>query len=135
MLREQLLVDPRLVVEPVGVAGGHELDEVVVTLGVFRQQHQVVRRFAGAAALGQAAAGRHVDLAPEDRLHAALARVIVKDHRREHVPVLGHGHRRHLERGRLIEHLVDAAGAVEQRILGVQVQVDELSHGLFPLDR
>ena len=42
---------------------------------------------------------------------------------------------------RLIEQLVDPAGAVEQRELGVQVEVDELRHrdsscdGLFPLDR
>ena len=36
--------------------------------------------------------------------------------------------RRHLQLGRPIEQLVDAARAVEQRELGVQVQVDEVAH-------
>ena len=31
--------------------------------------------------------------------------------------------------GRLIQQLLDAAGAVEQRELGVQVEVDEVRHG------
>ena len=35
-----------------------------------------------------------------------------------------------------IQQLVDAAGAVEQRELGVQVKVDEIRHrALFPFDR
>ena len=54
VLRQQLLVDARLVVEPLGVAGRHELDQVVIALGVLRQQDQVVLRLAGIAALGRA---------------------------------------------------------------------------------
>jgi hypothetical protein len=44
--------------------------------------------------------------------------------------VLGDGDRGHAERHRLIEHLVDAARSVEQRVLGVKVKVDELVHDL-----
>ena len=73
-------------------------------------------------------AGRDVDLAAEDRVDAALAGGVVEHHRREHVAVLGDSQRRHLQRRCLIEQLVDAAGAVEQRVLGVQVEVDELTH-------
>ena len=51
--------------------------------------------------------------------------MIVKDHRREQVAVLGDGERRHLQLHRLIEQLVDPAGTVEQRELGVQVKVGE----------
>ena len=57
----------------------------------------------------------------------ALARVIVEDDRREHVAVLGDGERRHLQLDRLVEQLVDAARAVEQRELGVQMKMDEFS--------
>ena len=57
---------------------------------------------------------RDVDLTPENRLESTLARVIVKDHRREHVAVLGDGERRHLQLHRFIEQLVDPAGTVEQ---------------------
>ena len=89
----------------------------------------MIRRFAGIAVLVMAAARRHVDFAAENRLDAALPRVIVKDDRREHVPVLGHRDRRHLQSHGLLEHFVDAARAVEQGELSVQVQVDEFGHG------
>ena len=126
VLRQQFLVDARPVVEPFGVAGRHQLDQVLVALVGLGEQHQVVRLGLRPALL-EAASLRDVDLAAEDRLEPALARVIVKDHRREHVAVLGHRERRHLQLHRLVEQLVDAAGAVEQRELGVQMEVDELS--------
>ena len=88
----------------------------------------MVGRLAGRAALVAAVAGRDVDLAAEDRLDAALAGRVVEHHRREHVAVLGHRQRRHLQRGGLVEQFVDAAGAVEQRELGVEMEMDELSH-------
>ena len=128
VLREQLLVDARLVVEAFGVAGRDELDQVVVALERLGEQHQVVLRLARVPALREPAARRDVDLAAEDRLQPARPRVVVKDHRREHVAVLGHRNRRHLQPDRLIEQLVDAARAVEQRELGVQMKMDELRH-------
>ena len=79
------------------------------------------------AALVQTTARRDIHLAAENRIQSARARMVVKDHRREHVAVLGDRQRRHLQRDRLIEHLVDAASAVEQRELGVEVQVNEFS--------
>ena len=60
--------------------------------------------------------------------------VLLRDGR-EHVAVLGHGHRRHLQLGGPVEHLADSARAVEQRVLGVQVQMEmyELRrHALIP---
>ena len=69
-----------------------------------------------------------IHLATENRIQAALPGVVVKDDRREHVPVLGDRDRRHLQLDGLVEHLVDPARAVEQRKLGVQVEVNELSH-------
>ena len=86
-------------------------------------------------ALVEAAARRDVHLAAEDRLQPALARVVVEHHRREHVAVLGDRQRRHLQLHRFVEQLVDAAGAVEQRELGVQVEMDELRHSCFDFCR
>ena len=88
----------------------------------------MVLRLAGHAALVAPIAGRDIDLAPEDRVQPAGPRVVVEDHRREHVAVLGDGDRRHLQRDRLIEQFVDPARAVEQRELGVEVKVNELRH-------
>ena len=132
MLCQQLLVDARLVVEALGVTRRDELDEVLEALLVLGEQHEVVRGLAGRAALVAAIARCDVDLAAENRIDAALPRRIVKHDGREHVAVLGDGQRRHLELLRLIEQLVDAARTIEQRELGVEVQVDELRHGLFP---
>jgi hypothetical protein len=52
----------------------------------------------------------------------------MKDHRREHVPVLGDRDRRHFQPRRLVDQLVDAASPVEKRILGMKVKVDEVGH-------
>ena len=43
VLREQVLVNPRPVVEPFRIPGGHELDQILVPLVRLREQHQVVR--------------------------------------------------------------------------------------------
>jgi hypothetical protein len=59
-------------------------------------------------------------------LRPRILGVVVEGHRREHVAVLGDGERRHLELDRFVEQLVDATGAVEERELGVQVEVNEL---------
>ena len=137
VLREEILVDAGLVVEPLGIARGHELDEVVVPLVGLGQQNEVVRRLTYIAALRRPAAGCNVHLAPENRLHAALLRVIVKDDRRKHVAVLGDRQRRHIQPCSLIEQLVDAARAVEQRKLGVTMKVNEvlISHWVWDLSR
>ena len=86
----------------------------------------MIRGFARRAALRAAVAGRDVHLAAEDRLDAALSRLVVEGDRREHVAVLGDGQRRHLQLDRAVEQLLDPARAVEQRVLRVQMQVDEV---------
>ena len=126
VLREQLLVDARPVVEAFGVAGRRQLDQVLPPLVRLGEQHQVIRLRLAARSC-RTAALRDVDLAAEDRLEAAIPRMVVEHHRREHVPVLGDRQRRHLQLHRFVEQLVDAAGAVEQRELGVQVEMNELS--------
>ena len=126
---EQFLVDARLAVEALRVARGDELDQVVPALAGFGEQHEMVVGLGRGAALLEPAAGRHVHLAPENRLHTACARVVVEHDRREHVAVLRHGHGRHLQLPDLIQQLIDPARAIEQRELGVQVKVDEFGHG------
>ncbi len=125
---QEVLVDARLVVEALGVSRGHELDEVVIALARRGEQDQVIGRLARRAALRPAIARGDIDFAAENRVDAALARLVVKDDRREHVAVLGNRERRHLQLDRAVEQLLDAAGTVEQRVLRVQVQVDELGH-------
>src|SRR5690348_11939417 len=89
----------------------------------------MIGRLPRRAALRPSIARRDVHLAAEDRLDAFLLRMVVEHDRREHVAMLGHRQRRHIELRRLIEQFVDAAGAVEQRILGVQMEMNEIGHG------
>jgi hypothetical protein len=125
---QQLLVDARFVIEALRVPGRDQLDEVLEADLVLGQQHQMVRGLTRRAALVEAATRRNVDLAAENRVDPALPRRVVEHHRREHIAVLGDRHRRLAEPGDLVQQLVDPAGAVEQRELGVQVQVDEVRH-------
>ena len=86
---------------------------------------------------------RDVRLAAEDRLDAGLARLAVELDRAGERAVVGERDRGHLEPRRLLHEGRDAARAVEDRVLRVDVQVDErrrrgATHGraivLAPLD-
>ena len=128
-LAQQLLVDARLVVEALAIAGGDQLAEVAVALAAHREQDQVVVAarlvVVDAARLLEAALRRHVHLAADDRLHVRLPRRLVELHRPEHVAVVGDGARRHSRAGDARQQLGDLVGAVEQRVLRVEMQVDE----------
>ena len=56
------------------------------------------------------------------------ARGVVEGHRPEHVAVVGDGQRLHPELRGLVDELVDVAGAVEEAVFGVEMEVDELGH-------
>ena len=129
--RHQLLVDPRLAVVPLQVAGRAELDQVVVALGALGQQRQV-RPSLLARALG---AIRHdVRLEAHDRRDAALARPPVELDRAGHDPVVGQRGGGLAELLDAIEQARDLARPVEDRVVGVDVQVTErwrgAAHGL-----
>ena len=70
-----------------------------------------------------------VQFAPDDRLHPMLVRRIDEMHGAEDVAVIGHGHRGHAEFLHALAELFDVTGAIEQGIVGMQMQVDELGHG------
>ncbi len=68
---------------------------------------------------------RDVDFAADDGMDAGGFGGVVELHRAEEVAVIGHGHGGHFLLGDDLHQLVDIAGAVEQGIIGVAVQVDE----------
>ena len=61
-----------------------------------------------------------------------LPGVIVEDHRRKHVAVLGDRDRRHLQRRRLLKQLIDAARAVKEGELRMKVKMNKLRHQIEP---
>jgi hypothetical protein len=112
----------------------HDADEVSVPLFVTSEQDQVIDRDPPLLApLGRA---RDVDFAAEDGGDAALLACLVELERSEHVAVVGHGDGAHAELFRAVGELADADGAVEERVLGVDVEVDELGgHRRAPYTR
>ena len=71
-----------------------------------------------------------VQLAADDRLDARGLGGVHEMHRAKDVAVIGHGHGRHAEFLHALDQLLDVASAVEHRVIGVQVQMDELRHEL-----
>ena len=121
---EQLPVDAGLVVVALEVAERGELDEVAVALVRLGQQRQV-----RVALRLLAPVVRDVDLAAEQRLDAVLAAFPVELDRARERAVVGESDGRHLQLGRAGGERGDAARPVEDRVLGVDVEMDERRRG------
>ena len=131
---DQTHVDRRLAaLQPVEKAGRGELDEVAIARVVGGEQRQVV-------ALGPARPTRRVvvdevDLTADDRLDAVLVAGLVQLDGAVHDAVIGQSEGRLAElRGALGERF-DLACAVEQRVLGVDVEVGAGGLAQRQLDR
>ncbi len=133
-LRENFFVNARLVVIALQMRGRGEFNEILVANFVLRQQDEMVVNVLAASGrfLFQSRPRRDVNLAPDDRLDAFLARFLPKIHDPMHRPVIGDGERGQFQVARLLDEFVQPARAIEQRILGVQMQMDEISvrHGI-----
>ena len=130
MLGQKFLADARLVIEAVQRGFRGDLDQVAIAFLVFGQHQQVVVGVAfGRRARCVVVFLADVKLAADDRLDAGLVRRIHEMHRAEDVAVVGHGHGGHAQLLHPLDKLLDVAGAVEQGVVGMEVQVDELGHG------
>ena len=130
MLGEKLLAHPRLVIE--AVQGGFRCDlyEIAIALFVLRQHEQMVvgiafRRSALDVVIVFLA---DVKFAADDGLDVILVRRVYEVHSAEDIPVVGHGHGGHAKFFNALTKFFDVAGAVQQGIIGMEVQVDELGH-------
>ena len=75
----------------------------------------------------QARAGRDINLAADDGLDAFRAGGLIKFDDAVHRAVVGDGQRGKFQFMRPLHQRVQAARTIEQRILGVQMQVDKIS--------
>ena len=143
VLGQQLLVHPGAVIEALEVGLGDELEEVAVAGLVLGEQGQVVvllLRLARCAV--EPRSGGDVGLHADDRLDPDGPGRLVELERAEHRAVVGHRERRHVVGQRLGEHRggggvglrrFDPCRAVQQRVFGVGMEVDEpLRHRVAP---
>jgi hypothetical protein len=120
-------VDARLVVVPLEVPEARQLDQVRIALVVLREKGQV-----GVALLLRVPVVGDVDLTADDRLDALGPGSLDEVDGACEGAVVGERHRRHLELRRALRRGRDPARSVEDRVLGVDVEVDErdgLGHG------
>src|SRR5262249_13922847 len=138
-LTQELLVDAWLVVEALAVARADQPAEVAVPLLVHGQHDHVVVAaglvVVDTAGLVEAAVWRGVGLAPDDRLHASLLRLGEELDGTEHVAVVGDGAGVHPGGPHPRQELLDLVRPIEQRVLRVQVQVDERHRRVTPSSR
>ena len=127
--RDLLEVDGRLAaLQSLQEAGRGELDEVAVAGVVGGQQGEVVALNPRAAGIGSIGGGggvivHEIYLATDDRLDAMLGTGLVELHRAVHHAVIGETEGWLLELSGTCGERIDLAGAVEQGVLGVHVQM------------
>ena len=128
VLGQNLPVNPGTVVETLKVRPRDQLREVAVTLEVPGQEHEMKRRLVRRAPfLVQAAPGRHVTLAADDGLDPMLVSQLVKLDRPKQIPVIGQGQGGELVLLRPRKKLLRTDGPIEKAVMGMDVQVDEIT--------
>ena len=130
-LGQNFLVDARLVVEPFLVGGAQQTAQVAIagTRGGEQDQMEVAAAVE-VIALGHlraigALAGRDVGLASDDRFDPVLGGFAEKLDRAKHVAMVGDGHRGHARGVGVLEQRLDLVGAVEEAVLGMDVEMGE----------
>jgi hypothetical protein len=131
-LREGRLVHARAVVEAVEERIRRKLEKIAPARDVFREQYEVVAaillarvRLVAAVAPLPVAIDGDIRLDAKDRLHARILGLHVELHRAEHVAVVGDRDRVHAEFLHTLEQSIDGVATVEQRVLGVEVEMCE----------
>jgi len=129
VLADELPVGARLVVVALQVGARGQLDQVLVAGLVLGEQREVGEALLDAAAPRVAVAG-DVELQADDGLDALVPGGAVELHNAAQRAVVGERHGGHAELPGPPHQVFHAAGAVQQRVLAVDVEMDEFGgHG------
>ena len=106
-----------------------QFDEIAIAGFVLGQEQEVSIDILAAARafLVEAAAGRDINLASDDRFDPQVAGGLIKIDRAVKNAMIGDRQGGNLQLMRLLHQPVEAAGAIEQRILGVQMEMNKIS--------
>ena len=125
VLMQQRPVDARLDVKPVRKAAGDKIAEIPVADVVFAQKDEMGILVVDAVLTVKAGARRNVYLAADDRADALGKTRAVKRDRAVHHAVVRDGERRLSQLLGAARELLDAAGAVQQGVFRMHVQMDK----------
>ena len=132
MLGQEILAHAGFVVKAVQRCLGCDLYEIAIALFVLGQHQQMVI----GVAFGRRADDvvivflADIEFAADDGLDAVLVGRVYEMHCTENISVVGHGDGGHAKFSDTLAKLIDIAGAIEQRVIGMQVQVNELGSGV-----
>ena len=129
ILTKEGKIHPGTVVKPFGKAQTHQLGQVLVARLVFAQQDQVAVLPAHHSFVE--AVGAHIHFAADHGMDARVLAGGIKIHRAVHHAVVGHGAMFHAKCLQALDEQVNAASAVQQAILRVQVKVCKRHGGLL----
>ncbi len=108
------------------VGAAQEPRQIAITLEVLAQERETRR-------LGAFAGFAHQHVDADDRLDALPLRRPIELHHREQVALVADRHRRHARRRHRLHELRHAHDPVDERVLGMQPQMNERSHGISKL--
>lgn len=123
MPAQQVQVNAGLDIEPVHKGLAHQVRQVPVSRFVFAQQHQVPGLRVQLIGFVQPGPPGHIHLAADDRMDALGLAGPVKVDGAVHNAVVRDGHRRLAQLLHQLRQVPDAAGAVQQAVLRVDVQM------------
>ncbi len=125
---QEILVDARIIIEPLQLSRRSDLEQVLITGLIFCQQEQMggAPVFLGVVVLH--AAGGHVGLQADDGLDAGIFAGVVKLDHAEHGAVVGDRQGGHVHFFGALDQLLDIAEAIQEGIFGMYVQVGK-GHG------
>ena len=125
VLLHQLVVHARAIVETLEIAGGGEAHQVLEPGLVLSEQNEMVETARALDRLVEAAPPGDVRLHAEDRLHLDLDAGPIELDRPEEVASVGQGEGGHAERRRARDQPLDAGSAVEERVVRMDMKMDE----------
>jgi len=131
MACEGFEIGARLIVESFEMSVRNQLEQVLVSLEVFGQdaQMKVVFTVLGFSRFLETGAGRDVEFATDEGFEVGGFRGVKKLDRAEEIAVISQGYGGHAELFGAGHETVDFAGAVQQAVVGMDVEVDEIGGG------
>ena len=125
MRRQEFLVDPGRIMKTVEMRCCEQLYQIAIASLILRQQREMISGLAPRPGPIFVRSGRDICLATNNRFDSRLRRFLIKFDRAKKIPVIGDRHGRHLEFGRFLHQLPHPHRAIKQRILGMQMQMNE----------
>ena len=122
---QEVMVNARMVVHALQLRGGGDLEQVAVARLVFRKQEQVRGFLVELRVAVFHAARRHVGFQPDDGFDPVGFGGVEEFDHPKHRAVVGDGDRGHAHLFDALRQLLDVREAVEQGVVGVDVEVGE----------